>query len=128
MIATSLLCLALTVHVEARGEPKEGQRAVASVVMNRVAKNDSDVCKEVTLPGQFPWARSKIRKTANGYVISDHALPSGESWDKSVKLAEDVLSGSLPVIPKVMFFHNSGEHPGWRRRLVLTLGRHLFYG
>ena len=35
MIKTAILCLALTVYHESRGEPQAGQYAVAEVVMNR---------------------------------------------------------------------------------------------
>ncbi|MCK4867057.1 MAG: cell wall hydrolase, partial [Alphaproteobacteria bacterium] len=36
-VNNQLECLALNVYFEARGEPREGQVAVAHVVMNRVA-------------------------------------------------------------------------------------------
>lgn len=36
MISAAVMCLAMAVHFEARGEPLEGQYAVAQVIMHRV--------------------------------------------------------------------------------------------
>ena len=57
MIKTALLCLALTVYFEARGEPEHGQYAVAEVVMNRVEQRDATVCSIVYAPNQFVWTK-----------------------------------------------------------------------
>ena len=50
-----MLCVALAVYFEARGESLEGQRAVASVVWNR--RNDerwpNHTCEVVAQKGQF---------------------------------------------------------------------------
>ena len=40
MITESLVCIAVAVYFEARGEPSEGQLAVAQVVRNRVVSDD----------------------------------------------------------------------------------------
>ena len=51
------LCLALAVYHEARGEPLIGQKAVAEVVMNRVASDrfPDTICGVVMQPKQFSF-------------------------------------------------------------------------
>ncbi|MBL8481434.1 MAG: cell wall hydrolase [Rhodocyclaceae bacterium] len=128
MVVSALVCLALTVHAEARGEPREGKIAVASVVMNRVEHNSSDVCTEVTKPGQFPWAKRVLRKTREGYVLAHKAMPVGQTWEISMEIAQAVLAGDLPVMPRITYFHGTHEAPGWKLRREFTIGRHVFYG
>ena len=57
MMKTALMCLALTIYYEARGEPTIGQYAVAEVVLNRAEKRDLSVCDVVYQPGQFSGAK-----------------------------------------------------------------------
>src|ERR1019366_2933897 len=106
MIASSLVCLALTIWTESRGEPYKGQVAVASVVMNRVDQNNSTVCHEVNRPYQFPWAKTKFTKVHNDYHVQTKALPHGELWESTVALAKDILDGSKKIIPNITYFHN----------------------
>lgn len=127
MVATSLVCLALTIWTESRGEPLQGQIAVASVVMNRVETGNSTVCGEVTKPSQFPWAKNKIRKHANDYIIYAKALPQGKTWDHAIKVASEVLEGSQKLVPHIAYFHNVHEHPKWKLKREFALGRHIFY-
>jgi len=53
ILKSALMCLALTVHFESRGEPIKGQYAVAEVVMNRAEKRNLTVCQVVKQKGQF---------------------------------------------------------------------------
>ena len=51
-------CLAEAVYHESRGEPLDGQAAVARVVMNRTKfpkQFGSTICEVVYQPGQFSW-------------------------------------------------------------------------
>lgn len=127
MIASSLVCLALTLWTESRGEPIQGQIAVASVVMNRVEQNNSSVCKEINKPYQFPWAKEKFRKVKNDYYVQEKAVPKGEPWEKSLALASAILDGSKAILPKITSFHNNKEFPKWKLRKEYVLGNHIFY-
>ena len=61
MITESLVCIAVAVYFEARGEPSEGQLAVAQVVRNRVVSKDyPDEACEVVKQGYY-WAGNPIR-------------------------------------------------------------------
>ena len=57
MLSAAVICLALNIYHEARGEPIEGQRAVASVTLNRTLdpRWPSTVCGVVYDPQQFSW-------------------------------------------------------------------------
>ena len=64
-----MICVALAVYFEARGESLEGQRAVASVVWNR--RNDerwpNHTCEVVAQKGQFeswPLIKAEFPTTA----------------------------------------------------------------
>ena len=127
IIATSLVCLALTIHQESRGESLKGQIAVASVVMNRVELNNTAPCEEITKPYQFPWAKGKIRRIHNDYHIHEKALPHGKSWDSAVTLATAILDGTQKIIPRIRSFHNVFEHPKWLLHREFILGHHIFY-
>ena len=127
MLLTPLMCMALAIHVESRGEPTNGKLAVASVIMNRVETNSTDVCDEITKPYQFPWARKKIKKTPDGYVLQKNALPKDKAWESSYQLAIKVMEGNFKRLPKIAFFHSVYENPRWRLRMAYRIGNHIFY-
>lgn len=84
-----LRCLALNIYHEARGEPTQGQLAVALVTMNRVysKKYPGTVCRVVWQRRQFSW-------THDGR--SDRPRDKA-AWKKSMKMAKFVYNkyGSL---------------------------------
>lgn len=82
MLKTALMCLALTVYHESRGEPLVGQFAVAEVVMNRVEQRDKTVCQVVKESRQFSWVRRWDKK-----------IPDNKEWEQAVKIAELTLKG-----------------------------------
>lgn len=61
MIYAAVLCLAINIYHEARGEPVIDQIAVAAITMNRVKDRDypDSVCEVVNQPYQFSWTLSK---------------------------------------------------------------------
>ena len=58
MLATSMLCIALTVYHESRNQPVPTQMAVASVVMNRAKQEHKSVCSVVKQPKQFSFVHN----------------------------------------------------------------------
>src|SRR3954464_11035076 len=74
-------CLAKAVYFESRGEPIEGQLAVAEVVMNRAASGryPTSLCEVITQKAQFSFIR-------NGrFPTPDETSPA---WRKAVAIAE----------------------------------------
>lgn len=118
ILKSALMCLALTVHFESRGEPIKGQYAVAEVVMNRAEKRNLTVCQVVKQKGQFSWLPKWNRK-----------LPThNKHWEQSVSIAETVLKGKVTNYTKgsSYFRHKSGLN---RSIMVspIIIGNHVFY-
>jgi spore germination cell wall hydrolase CwlJ-like protein len=114
-------CLAQNIYHEARGEPIEGQLAVAQVTINRVRIGSwgSSVCKVVYAPSQFSWTLNKHKQIKNT-----------QSWNTSVAIANEVLSGRAHLANfNALYFHTRQVRPKWRRgkQKVTTIGNHIFY-
>ena len=112
-----ILCLALNIYHEARGEPIPGQIAVALVTLNRAKRQKEKICPVVYKPWQFSW------------TIHD-ALPIKErdSWYRSVRIASfawkyyDFTGGAT-------HYHNETVNPTWADKLTYLgkIGNHHFY-
>ena len=118
--SAALLCLALTIYHEARGEPLQGQKAVAHVVINRVKHPDypDDVCAVVYQGGQFSWVRQRPHK------------PKGPAWDQAKSVAFKVLIGeSKDPTWGATHFHTVNTNPkrSYRLKRVKTINNHVFY-
>ncbi|MGF1551825.1 MAG: cell wall hydrolase [Paracoccaceae bacterium] len=121
-----LSCLARTVYWEAKGEPRQGQIAVAHVVRNRVESDDHpDTYCEVVKQGakgrcQFSW-------WCDG---KDDAAREAEPFEEAREVARLVLNGEAedPTAGST-FFHARRVQPAWTReaKRIGTIGRHVFY-
>ncbi|SMF63707.1 cell wall hydrolase [Allosphingosinicella indica] len=117
-----LECLAGAVYFESKGEPLEGQLAVAEVIINRAGSGrfPTSYCGVVKQRGQFSFVRG-------GQIPS---IPkASNAWRKAVaiaRIAEDDLAESAGA--DAMFFHARYVSPGWRNlKRVGTIGNHIFY-
>ena len=115
-----LECLATAVYYESKGEPLEGQLAVAHVILNRAASGrfNSSVCGVVSQPGQFSFVR-------HGKVT----MPGDNAqWRKAVAVAK-VAQNELwdNPAPQALYFHARRIHASWRMTKVAALGNHVFY-
>lgn len=118
MFESALLCLALNVFFESRGEPFEGQLSVAQVTMNRAGYDPAKVCKVVKAPKQFSWTSRKRKQ------------PSGDAWDQAKQVAGLAINNDLPDLTNgATHFHAKYVSPKWRHMLsrTLTIGSHIFY-
>ena len=116
-------CLANAVYFEARGEPVEGQLAVAEVVLNRTrsGRYPSTICEVVTQPWQFSFVRNGIIPAADR---------SSDSWRKAVAIARIAEAGAQRLLPRdVLWYHADYVNPSWGRRLARNtkIGLHIFY-
>lgn len=124
-------CLARNVYHEARGEPPEGQYAVAEVTMNRRASRryPATVCAVVyekrwdairqRYVGAFSWTEF--------YSVPE---PSGEAWAFAQQVAEDVYYQRAPArVDGATYYHATYVKPSWSRtqERVARIGRHVFY-
>ncbi len=126
----SLRCLAENVYYEGRGEPRDGQRAVAEVTMNRVAspRFPGTVCAVVhekrldaergRYVGAFSWTELDLHE------------PSGRAWQRAMAVAVSVYDGSQPpLVPDALYYHATRVKPRWARvkRPLKRIGNHIFY-
>ncbi|MBE9553800.1 MAG: cell wall hydrolase [Proteobacteria bacterium] len=123
-----LECLALNVYFESRGEPYEGQAAVANVVMNRVADDrfPGGVCAVVQQGGketedcQFSWWCDRLgdrpKHKADWEAARDIARIVYWGW------GEDLTGGAL-------WYHATYVKAYWRGQYERgpTIGNHIFY-
>ncbi|MEX0628925.1 MAG: cell wall hydrolase [Cucumibacter sp.] len=136
--ARERLCLAQAVYFEARGEPEDGQWAVAQVILNRVAHTQypDEIC-DVVFQGashrgncQFSFAcdgRSDRGGVGNRIVR--------ESWVKANLIASEAYRRFLEHQPldelpaSALFFHARRVSPEWASsyRQVASIGEHIFY-
>lgn len=130
IVSTTLLCLALNIFHEARGEQVPGQYAVAQVTLNRASQNGSTPCEETFKPKQFSWTVG-VKKVRGGWLIPDRLKPSNQyAWNKALIIAGVVTT------KKVMDFSRGADHyhadyvkPRWASKMqqVFVIGRHIFY-
>ncbi len=108
--------MANAVYGEARGEPYEGQVAVAAVIINRVKSS------------QFP-------NTATGVIFQPRAFTAvadGQIWltpnDKAVKAVKDAVSGWDPSDGCLYYFNPETATSKWiwSRPQYKTIGKHIF--
>jgi hypothetical protein len=80
-LSADLKCLAQAVYFEARGEPIEGQLAVAEVVINRARSGlyPDNYCDVVTQPAQFSFVR-------HGQIPA--ADETSAAWQRAEAIAE----------------------------------------
>jgi spore germination cell wall hydrolase CwlJ-like protein len=118
-----LECLASAVYFESRGEPVEGQLAVAEVVLNRAASGryPRSLCGVVTQRAQFSFVRAGRLPRAD---------KSSEAW-RTARAVAQVARNRLAeqVAPNVLWYHATYVSPVWGRRLtrVAQIGAHIFY-
>jgi hypothetical protein len=117
-------CLASAVYFEARGEPVQGQLAVAEVVLNRASsgKYPRDVCAVV----EQPWQFSFVNRTGR----IPNANRGSDAWRKAVavaRIARGELARALPT--NVLWYHADYVAPSWGKRLTrqTKIGLHIFY-
>ncbi len=117
-------CLAAAVYFEARGEPIEGQLAVAEVVMNRAASGryPTTLCEVVEQPWQFSFVNATGR-----IPPADRA---SDAWRRAVAVARIAERGASRLLPRdVLWYHAEYVAPSWGRRLARNtkIGLHIFY-
>jgi spore germination cell wall hydrolase CwlJ-like protein len=116
-------CIATAVYFEARGEPIEGQLAVAQVVVNRAVsgKFPRSACEVVKQKAQFSFVR-------RGNVPA--AKKASEAWSKAVAITQIAWNRLMQGLdPSVLWYHATSVAPSWGRRLtrVAQIGAHIFY-
>lgn len=113
-----LNCLATAVYFESRGEPVEGQLAVAQTILNRVESGSyaSTVCGVIHQPKQFSYDKSRTPR-------------AGNDWEVAQAIAKIAVNDMWKdVAPKAISFHAKRVSPNWSGKTrIATIGNHIFY-
>ena len=126
-----LNCLAENVYYEARGEPLEGQYAVAEVTMNRVGSSrfPKSVC-EVVHEKRWDALRKRQVGAFSWTELDSLRRPHGAAWQQALEVATAVYDGThTPSVPNALYYHAKYIRPSWAKpnRRVATIGSHVFY-
>ncbi len=129
--ADDVQCLAENVYFEARGEPLEGQYAVAEVTLNRTRAPHfpRSVCQVVH---EVRWDPVRRRQVADFSWTELGALSpeDGPAWKQALSVAAAEYDDLHPqVVPEALYYHATSVRPEWARsrRPVATIGNHIFY-
>ncbi|MDC1522145.1 cell wall hydrolase [Planktomarina temperata] len=121
-------CLSEAIYFEARGEPVEGQFAVAEVILNRVdsPKFPNSICKVVR--------QGTVRKHACQFSYNCDGkleyIANGSAYDKAKRVARVSMDRKTrPLTKGATFYHATFVSPSWARSFqhVATIGVHKFY-
>ena len=122
-------CLAEAVYFEARGEPLEGQVAVAQVVLNRVRNPayPETICK-VVYQNRHLRNRCQFSFACDG--IRDN-IGEKPQWELAQKVARETVSGEryLDKVGASTHYHATYVSPRWARYMkrLDRIGQHIFY-
>lgn len=123
-----LECLTQAVYYEARGEGREGMKAVAQVVLNRARHPafPKTVCA-VVYQGANRKSGCQFSFTCNGAM---RGAVNRTAWSRARDVATKALSGQVfSAVGNATHFHTTAVSPSWRNSLVRVnqVGDHLFY-
>lgn len=116
----SIECLASAIHHESRGEPIEGQIAVAEVIINRSRSKTyrNSICGVIRQRSQFSFVRGGVIPPIRSAAARTHAR----------QIASGALAGALSSRARhALHFHSVAVRPNWARSQPIRIGRHLFY-
>ena len=123
-------CLAEAIYFEARGEPVNGQLAVAQVVINRL--------KNPAYPNTICGVVYQNRTVRNGCQFSfacdgiADRVTDRAAWNIATTLADEVANGTpswMADVGSATHYHATYVRPRWARTMIkmVQIGEHIFY-
>ncbi|WP_429841973.1 cell wall hydrolase [Brevibacillus sp. FIR094] len=108
--------LARLVYAEGRGEPYEGQVAIAAVVLNRVASDE------------FPNTVREVIYAPNAFSPVHDGNLTHKSNESTRKAVQDAVNGKDPSNGSVYFFNPDTATSKWiwSRPVTVEIGNHRF--
>jgi spore germination cell wall hydrolase CwlJ-like protein len=127
-LARATHCLTEAVYYEAGFEPREGQQAVAQVVLNRLRRKSfpKSVCG-VVFEGSTRRTGCQFTFTCDGSLAR---RPEPSHWEAAREVATAALAGYVaPAVGQSTHYHAVWMTPYWSASLVRTrrIGGHVFY-
>ena len=133
----ALLALTLNIWHEARGEPLEGQKAVADTTIMRLRSKHypDDIHKVVTQRRQFSWAigqgvgePQRLLELASKVTASLNTPRDIKAWQQAEAVSKRVLAEEYKPRYKFTMFHTTDTKPYWSQgRKGTVIGSHKFY-
>lgn len=126
---SALICLALAVYYEARGEIPDGQIAVAETIINRVEDRrwPDSICGVVT-QNRHP---TDLHRCQFSFYCDGQPERPGDmiAWQQAQDVAEQVIDGRLRLGIEATHYHTTDTSPAWANDMTHlgTLGGHAFY-
>jgi spore germination cell wall hydrolase CwlJ-like protein len=127
--ARALQCMTNAIYYEAGNEPDEGQRAVAQVILNRVASPywPNSVCGVIYQGGERADKGCQFTFSCDGSMAR---TPAPAAWTRARRAAMRALAGDVfAPVGLATFYHTLAVHPRWAdsMRPVAVIGAHIFY-
>ncbi len=124
-------CLALNIFHEARSESEKGQRAVASVTLNRVAsKRYPDTVCDVVYEKRWDRIRKRYVGAFSWTEFDEPPRLKSKAWFKAWQVAENAYQQKDQRLLKgALFYHSKRIKPSWARKKkpIARIGNHIFY-
>ena len=113
---SNLYLISQVVYGEARGEPYEGQVAVAAVLLNRVADS------------RFPNTVAGVVYESGAFTCVDDGQINLTPDNTAKKAAQDAINGWDPTHGCVYYFNPNTATSSWiwSRPQMLSIGKHIF--
>lgn len=151
LFLNAVVCMALNVYHEGRGEPLAGMQAVARVTNIRAEKMVRNVCAVVFEDAQFSWTNqlaSHRPGTKTRSQVAQRLMPNlrnthdNLAWQRALKVSREELEGKsklklnathycridavCPWMDKMQPMGVIGEHrfalsSGWKSRAIVNL-------
>ena len=123
ILVSSFFWATLCVYKEARGEPIEGQIAVAQVIMNRAIKRGQSVKEVITADKQFSWYNGRKEPPIHDYTAFMSAMKA-VGMAMMQRLSGNTLHGAN------LYYNWKKATPYWSRlkrvKLIADIGNHRF--
>lgn len=121
-------CLAITIYHEARGEPRDGQIAVAHVILNRRGREGfaPTICGVVRQGAGSGDGGCQFSTWCDGRAEQQNA----DKLDESRDVARAAVAGEVgDPTGGALWFHAKDVAPPWAKRVTPTvsIGRHQFF-
>ncbi len=121
-------CLSEAIYYESRSEGKDGQKAVAEVIQNRVrSKHYPNTICGVVYQGSERSTGCQFSFTCDGSLKQK---PRGKTWLRANQVATLAMTGGItPLTDRATHYHNLDVKPVWSDTLVMTkqIETHKFY-
>lgn len=130
-VQQDIKCLTLNIFHEARSESESGQRAVASVTLNRVkSKHYPNTICDVVYEKRWDRIRKRYVGAFSWTELDQPPKLKSKAWHRAWQIAESVYKEkNKNLLHGAVFYHAKRIKPSWAKTkiVVARIGGHVFY-